>query len=291
MEPSSLLSPALALAAAVIYGIVAQSTRLGLNYLDSQRGSALSILTTLSCFVLISPWWFSVQDWLNPGLFAFALAGLVHPVLSRYFAYEANRRVGATISSTFDATSPLFGAVLAILFLGEVLSSGLVGGTLLVMLGVMFVYWAPATPSLVMQTAVLFSFGAALFRAVGLVAGKFGLNVLPNAFMAAFVTFAVSALLAVSLLKVQRKSLVKHLTKSGSWWFVVSGVLSAGASVCVYFAFLHGRAVVVIPIVSAAPLFTLLIGRVFGLEKLTARIILGVSVTISGVALVSFSRG
>jgi len=290
MATSPLLSPLLALAAAVIYGLVAQTTRLGLNFLDPQRGSAISILTTLTCFIAMSPWWFSPSEWMNPGLLAFVVAGLVHPVLSRYCAYESNRRIGATASSTFDATSPLFGAGLAILFLGETLSSGIFVGTLLAMVGVMFIYWAPSTSALVMQAAVLFSFGAAMFRAVGLVAGKFGLNALPNPFMAAFVTFAVSALLAVSLLVIQRNPLIHHLARSGSWWFVVSGVMSAVASVCIYFALLHGRAVVVIPIVSAAPLFTLLAGRVFGLEKLTVRIILGVAITITGVAFVSLSR-
>ena len=290
MESSPLLSPLLALVAAIIYGLVAQTTRLGLNFLDPQRGSAISILTTLTCFAVMSPWWFSPGEWMNPGLLAFVVAGLVHPVLSRYCAYESNRRIGATASSTFDATSPLFGAVLAILFLGEVLSPGILVGTLFAVVGVMFIYWAPSTSVLVMRAAVLFSFGAALFRAVGLVAGKFGLNVLPNPFMAAFVTFAVSAMLAVSLLVVQRKPLVRHLAKSGSWWFVVSGVMSAVASVCIYFALLHGRAVVVIPIVSAAPLFTLLAGWLFGLEKLTTRIILGVAITITGMAFVSLSR-
>jgi len=211
-------------------------------------------------------------------------------VLSRYCAYESNRRVGATVSSTFDATSPLFGTVLAILFLGEVLTLGILGGTLLAVGGVMFIYWTPLAPALVMQAAVLFSFGAAAFRAVGLVAGKFGLNILPNPFMAAFVTFAVSALLALGLLTIQRKSIVKHLAKSGTWWFVLAGTLSACASVCLYFALLHGEAVVVIPIVSAAPLFTLITGMLFGLGKLNLRITTGSIVTIVGVALVSVSQ-
>ena len=290
MESPALLAPALSLLAAIIYGAVAQFIRLGLRHLDSQRGSAISILTTLAWFILMSPWWFRLDDWRNPGLLAFVLAGLVHPVLSRYCAYESNRRVGATVSSTFDATSPLFGAALAILFLGEVLTPSILSGTLLAVGGVMFIYWTPMAPALVMRAAVLFSFGAAAFRAVGLVAGKFGLGVLPNPFMAAFVTFAVSALLAVGLLALQRKSLVKYLTKAGPWWFVGAGTLSSGASVCLYFALLHGKAIVVIPIVAAAPLFTLMTGMLFGLEKLTMRIFVGVFITIVGVALVAVSK-
>ena len=290
MEAWPLLTPLLSLSAAIIYGSVGQVIRLGLRHLDSQRGSAISILTTLIWFTVMAPWWFQAEDWLNPGLIAFAVAGLVHPVLSRYCAYESNRRIGATASSTVAATTPLFGAALAILFLGEVLSTGIVFGTLFAVGGVMVIYWAPLAPGVVMQAAILFSFGAALFRAVGLVAGKFGLNALPNPFMAAFVTFLVSALLAVGVLVFQRKSVVKHLQRAGPWWFVLAGTLSAGGSVCLYFALLRGQAVVVIPIVAAAPLFTLLTGAVFGLERFTRRILLGVVTTIVGVALVSLSK-
>ena len=78
MEVPTYLTPALSILSAAIYGSVAQFIRLGLRHLDSQRGSAISILTTLSWFVLMSPWWFRPGDWLNPGLLAFAVAGLVH---------------------------------------------------------------------------------------------------------------------------------------------------------------------------------------------------------------------
>ena len=236
-----------------------------------------------------------VKEWLNPGLLAFAVAGLVHPVLSRYCAYEANRRVGATISGTLDATAPLFAAfaaALAILFLGEGVTTGVIIGTVFAVGGVMFIYWTPVAPAVVMQVAVLFSFGTAMFRAFGMVAGKFGLNVLPNPFWAAFVTFAMSALIAVSVLTIQRKTVVTHLRTAGTWWFVASGVVSACASVCLYFALLYGDAIIVIPIVSAAPLFTMFIGMVFGLEKLeklTGHVMIGMLVTVAGVALVALS--
>lgn len=290
MAPSPPPAPLLALAAAFCFGAGWHLIRQGLDHLDSQRGSAISITTTTLCFALMAPLWFEAQDWRNPGLLAFAAAGLVHPVLSRYLGYEANRRVGPTLSMTFDSTSPLFAAALSIGLLGESLSPGIGVGTLLTVGGVMFLYWTPVAPAAVMQAAVLLALGAALFRAVGMVAGKFGLVLLPNPFMAAFVTFAVSMLLALAAARLRRRSLLRPLlSRAGAWWFVGSGLMSALASVCLYLALLSGDALVVIPIVSATPLFTLLVGVLLGLEVLSRRIVLGVVAAVAGVALVSLS--
>ena len=287
---SPYLAPLLALGASLCFGIGWHLIRQGLYHLDSQRGSAISIATTTLCLALLAPLWFQVQDWRNPGLLAFVVAGLVHPVLSRYLGYEANRRVGPTVSMTFDSTSPLFAAALAIGLLGESPSPGIALGTLLTVGGVTVIYWTPIAPAAAMRVAVLFALGAALFRAVGMVAGKVGLNVLPNPLMAAFVTFAVSALIALGTARWQGKALLRPLLAGAKpWWFVGSGILSAIASVCLYDALLIGDAVVVIPIVCATPLFTMMAGALLGLETLTRRIVLGVVIAVAGVILVSTS--
>lgn len=110
-------SPALALTfallAAVLFGVSAHAVRQGLQYLDPQSGTVVSIGTTVICLLLISPWWMHLDDWRNLGVWVFTLGGLMHPVFSRLMAYEANRRVGPTVSATFDGTSPLFAAGMA----------------------------------------------------------------------------------------------------------------------------------------------------------------------------------
>ena len=110
------------LIAAVLFGVSTTAVRLGLKYLDPQTGSVVSIATTVVCLLLVSPWWMHAGYWSNPGVWVFAVGGLVHPVFSRLMAYEANKRVGPTVSSTFDGTSPLFAAGMAIAFLDESLT-------------------------------------------------------------------------------------------------------------------------------------------------------------------------
>ena len=229
------------------------------------------------------------EHWFTLGALVFALSGLLHPVLSRFCAYESNRRVGATVSTTFDSTSPLFGAALAMTFLGEQLDWVIALGTLVTIFGVTFLYWNPVNPGQLIRTAVLFSIGAAATRALAAVAAKFGLDLVPNPIMAVFCAFAVSTLVSLTLMRVQNKPVFRELKSRGAWWFVISGSFSAAAGACLYFSLSMGKVLIVLPIVSAAPLFTLLIALVLRLEVVTSRIALGVLITIVGVATVSIA--
>ena len=49
--------------------------RQGLNYLDSQSGTVVSIVTTVVCLALVSPWWMHADEWYNPGVWVFAAGG------------------------------------------------------------------------------------------------------------------------------------------------------------------------------------------------------------------------
>ena len=279
----------LAICAAFAWGIGAHLIRQGLHHLDAQRGSAISIISTTLCLcVVVSLTGLPSELWCQ-GLIAFAVAGLVHPVLSRFLAFEANRRVGATISNTFDSTSPLFAAVLAIIILGEVLTTGIVIGTLMTILGVTFICWQPVKPKSIMRIAVYLAIGAAFVRAIGVIAGKFGLNSLPSPIVGALVTFTVSAIVALIIARVQKKTIWRHLGSAGTWWFVLLGLVSALATVCMYSALLHTDAIVVIPIIAASPLFTWLSGWILGLEQLGISVAIAIAITVVGVSIIGLS--
>ena len=142
----------------------ANAVRAGLRHLDSRTGAIVSIGGTVGCYLLVSPLWMRAEDWINPGLLIFAAFGFVHPWLSRYMAYEANRRVGATISATFEANSPLFTTALAIVFLGERLTLLLAAGTLMTVVGIGWIYWNREVAASIMRAAALLALGAMVLR-------------------------------------------------------------------------------------------------------------------------------
>ena len=275
------------LIAAVLFGASTTAVCLGLKYLDPQTGSVVSIATTVVCLLLVSPWWMQASYWSNPGIWVFAAGGLVHPVFSRLMAYEANKRVGPTVSSTFDGTSPLFAAGMAIAFLDESLTWPITIGTGLIMGGVVTLYWNRSISSKLMQAAALFALGAAFLRAMIGVIGKFGLEILPDPFMAGFVAYTVSTVFATMILVIRHHASPIAFPRAGLGWFMFSGVLSAVAVTCFFYALLFGDVIVVTPIVSTVPLFAMLTAATFGVDRITGRIVLAVLVVIAGVSVVS----
>lgn len=287
MTDSAWLTPTFALFAAVLFGASANAVRKGLEHMDSQSGTVVSIGTAVVCLALVAPWWMHAEDWYSPAVWVFAAGGLVHPIFSRLMAYEANRRVGPTVSATFDGTSPLFAAGLAIVVLGEELTIPIAVGTVLTAGGVMALYWGRSMPSKVMQMAALFALGAAVLRALIGVIGKAGLEILPNPMMAGFVAYGVSAIAASLILVVRSRSGLPPFPRAGVLWFILVGMLTAVAASCFFFALLYGEVIVVTPIVSISPLFAMLTAMAFAVEPLTRRIIVPVLVAVAGVVLVS----
>lgn len=282
-----LLTPLLALTAALLYGLSGQLVKLGLDHLDARRGVTISSGTTALTYLLVAPLWLNWQDATNPAIFIFAGFGLFHPLLSRYMAYEANRHVGATVSSTFQSFSPLFSVAAAVVLLNERPDGLMVLGTLIAVAGAAYIYWQPQVARKLMRAAVLLAFGAMALRALNNVVGKAGLELLPNPMMAAFTAYGVSWLIAVAGLRFSPPRTPAPVSRAGLGWFALVGVITTGASACLYGALLHGEVVVVAPIMAAYPFFVMLMGWLLRIERLTARNVTGVLVVVAGVVLIT----
>ena len=291
MADLTVMVPLLTLCAAALFGISANTARAGLRHINSRVGAIISIGSTVGCYLLTSPLWMRTEDWANPALLIFAAFGLVHPWLSRYMAYEANRRVGATISATFEANSPLFTAALAMIFLNEQLTLLLALGTLMTVAGIGWVYWNREIAASIMRAAALLALGAMVLRALLIFVSKIGLAGMPNPVMGAFAAYSVSLVCALGFHFTNAGGAAIPVMRSSGPWFLLTGALTATGTFCLFTALLHGQVVVVSPILAAYPLFTLLTARLFTAERLGGRSVTGVVVTVVGVALVSFASG
>ena len=56
---------------------------------------------------------------------------------------------------------------------------------------------------------------------------------------------------------------------------------------CFFYVLLYGEVIVVTPIVSTTPLFAMLTAMLFGVERITRRVVTSVLIVVVGVALVS----
>jgi len=207
----------------------------------------------------------------------------MHPLFSIYLAFEATKRMGATVSATISATAPLFATAGAVFLLGEHITLMLLLGTVGTVLGIMVLTWNRNGFRDWPLWAIMLPIGAAMIRAANHNLGKFGLDMLPSPYAAALVSFTVSLFGAVIINRLRLGRLPVPLPVRGLLWSGCAGALIAIGILCMYTALHCGRVVVVSPIIASFPLFTLLISLLFRQERFKLRILLGVVLVIGGI--------
>lgn len=285
--PDSLVPVLLALVAACLFGVSTVIAKRGLMTVHTQTASLVVIGTVMTLYLVTSPLWMRADDWFTLGFWIFVLNGLMHPFMSMYLALEATSRTGPTVAATFSATAPLFAAVTAIAFLGESINSWISLGTMATVVGVMALSWSPGGAGKLLRAALLFATGAAVVRGLNHTIGKWGLETMPNVFMASFVSFSVSFACALLVYRLRTGTFAVSLPRAGLGYFVLAGTLIAVAVLCMYGGLGTGRVVVVSPIIAAYPLFTLFAALIFRQETLSTKLAVGVFLVVSGVALIS----
>ena len=281
----------IALAAAVAFGFSGVASKRGLAHLEPLTGTLVTVGACLTFYLLMAPFWMRADDWFTAGFWLFAVVGILQPTLSMYFANEAYSRAGAVVAATFSATSPLFAAALALLFLDERLTLAIAAGTLLSVLGIATLSWMPRGGRRIVAAALLFATGTALIRGLNTAVAKFGIDLLPNVFMAGFCSFAVSFAVLAAFYRWRRGGWPERLPRRGLLWFGAAGLCIGCGIGLIFWALLLGRVVVVAPIVGAYPLFTMLAAAALGDERITGKVMAGVVLVVAGVALVGISTG
>ncbi len=83
-------------------------------------------------------------QWNTPAFLLFAAAGGFATYLGRWFFYESVVRFGPSRASIFQASSPLFTAMMAWLFLGERISLVIASGMVMTLCGLVLVSYKPS---------------------------------------------------------------------------------------------------------------------------------------------------
>lgn len=290
--PADLLPLVFALVAAVLFAVGDQFQYLGVRSLDSRSGTMISIITSTLCFWLLAPFLLDPIYLTQIGILVFAVTGLVRPALSANLSVAGVRFLGPTLSSTLASTSPLFGMALGVLLLGEVLTwplaagtAGIVSAIVLLSLrrgGVVYDWpvWALALPV-----------AAAGVRSLAHVLSKVGMVTVPDAYIAGLASFTVSAMVLLSTQAVRRVRPPVLASRTAVLCFVGSGVVMAIAITAMNQALLLGQIVVVVPIVSASPVFTMLLSiLVFRRERISGRLVAAVCVVVPSVIVIALGR-
>ena len=291
--PETLLPVLVSLVSAVAFGGSGVAAKRGLAHLDPLAGTLVAVATCVVAYLALAPFWMRAEDWFTAGFWVFAAMGIIQPSLSMYLANEAYSRAGATITSTFSATAPLFAAALSIFFLGERLTGALAAGILLTVSGIVALSWSPrgSRRQRLVAAALTFATATAAIRGFNHFVGKVGMELLPNVFMAAFCSFAVSFVILAAVYRGRRGRWPGNLPAAGLCYFGITGLCIATGIGFLFAALLMGQVIVVSPIAGTYPVFTLLASAALGDERITGKVLVGVGLVVVGVGFVSTSAG
>jgi uncharacterized membrane protein len=238
-----------------------------------------------------SPW----PLWASDGeIRLLAASGLVGFVVCDSLYFRALVILGAGRAALLLSLAPVFTALQARLFLGETLGPRAVAGIALVLGGLAGVLYrrepdAPAHAEGSPLVGVACGVAAAVFASAGYLLSKMGMRGDLDALSGTVVRVAAALPVAWALAPLQGgfRRHAAALRDRVALRTMLAGAVAGpflGVSLSLY-ALQHAEAAVATSIFACAPLLALVLGARFHRERLTARIVLGALVAVSGVVL------
>lgn len=222
----------------------------------------------------------------------FAVLGVLNFCINRWIFYTGMRVMGPSRHITITSLSPLPTLGLAVLLLGERPGNLVLFGTALVVVGVIAVSYAPAKGKW-FQSGIGWSLASTLLLAASGYMRNRGMHIMP----AAALLTAWSALVALPAGEMARPFLPKQYFSWGNAGLavvpiIVVGILLNSAQQVIINSSLKGQLSLAVPIMSASPVFVMILSAIFlrDLERLNSRVVVGVLITIVGMAAVGVGR-
>jgi uncharacterized membrane protein len=199
--------------------------------------------------------------------------------------------LGVAITDLIRATTPLFSAMMVIIFLGEKLTLPIMVATLMIIAGIILLSWRKGSMKLTGAAVFLwYPIAASALAGATQVVRKVGLTAVPHPLVAAAVTATSSFVVSIlTLWYVESSQETWKMNRQCVWWFLAAGLTISVAMVCIYYALDLGKVSVVIPIASTGPFFSLILAATFlrDVERVTSRIVLSAAMIVGGVVLLT----
>ena len=242
------LVPFYGLASALLFALSNHFSHMGLERSDARSGTLISIATAAAAYWLFAPLFLEGWYWLTTAALIFAVVGLIRPALSTMLATSSIKMMGPTLTSSLTAVTPIFGAIFAILILGEHMSLPIAVGTAAVVAGAVVAAWNPKGLKRTWPLwAIALPLGASLVRAAGHIGTKYGLTELDSPSFAVLVGNTVSLGTAVLVFRHKDRPLLHIGGGSGNLWFFAAGIANALSLQFLNNALAAGDVVAVVP--------------------------------------------
>jgi drug/metabolite transporter (DMT)-like permease len=268
----------------LFFGAALVTGKFALRTLDARSGAAISVPTGTALFLLVSPFVLDLSGYVAQAALLFAVVGMFFPAAVTIITFEANHRLGPTMTGTISSTAPLFALVAAAWILGEhiparaaLASVGIVGGVALL------TWKSSGTRATAVSWSLLLPLLGAMLRGLAHAMARAGLLLWPNPYAASLIGYTVSSAAVVAINHLPGAEKGKR-DKRAVVWFMITGVLNSGALLLMYAALAKAPVAIVAPIVAAYPLVTVMLSAaILREETLGVRAVAGAALTVASI--------
>lgn len=275
----------LAFGASFLFGLALVMTQFGLRYATPSDGALVSIPTSGTLLWLLAP---LLLNWQGRSLHAaviFAGVGLFFPATVTLLTFEANRKMGPSVSGALANLTPLFAVLPATILLREIPDAFQTAGIAAIVIGAatlsMDRHWDGASWS---YSALLLPLGIAAIRGMAHPVTKLGLAAWPDPFAATLIAYTMSSIVIVVVARIRPGGWPSGYRRAGVLWFGSVGICNSIGVLALYAALARGPVLLVSPLVGTYPLVTLALTAMFvRTARIRMPVILGVTLTVAGV--------
>lgn len=281
-----------ALLASVSFALFAVYGWLGLRYSTPLTATIVSLAArtaTLGGAVALTG---GIPRYAQLALMIFVFLGVLQSAIS-LLTFIGLQKIGTSRSQPLRNSYPLWSAAIAIAFMDERAGIAVLGGTLLVVVGVVLISWKPETArSNYRWWHVLYSLGAGFLAGVAFPLRRYGLTITdePVFFSAVIAVVSLLGAMPFTLWGRSDQRLVWH--PRSVMHFIWSGFFEALGALLTLVALTTGQVVIVSPIVATTPLFSVIISLIFlrGKEQVTGKTILGTIAVVVGTIAIALGK-
>lgn len=276
------------LCASALFGIALVLTQIGLRFNSSRRGAAVSVPTSAAAFWLLASFGDGLGGWDTYAACLFFAAGLLLGVVT-LLTFEANRRMGPSVTGALGNLAPLFAILIACALSQEIPGPVEAVGIFAILAGIVLLAcdrkWLDIRWS---SWLIALPLAAAAIRGMVQPMAKLGLTTWNNPLAASVLGYTSSAAVVLVAAFCERQALPSTPSQiTGYRWFVLVGLANGGATLAMYEALSSGSVSLVSPLVASYPVVTLVLATLLIRRSvLTAQLACGVGLTVVGAAVV-----
>lgn len=295
----------MAVLAGVVFGIIAAVCLAGQAItvrLATRRGRTVDVLfvVLLMNTVILVPLALLLVPTPNvtsTAIMAFVAAGLLSTVIARGCFYAGIKRIGASRAEPIKASMPLHATILAVLLLGETVTTAQFAGVVLIVVGVVLVSregaladraTGEAIPLVGMALPLIGAFFYGLEPTLATIGLREGTPVLVGVALKS----AAGAVFFIAYLA-WRDSIPRpsDLPAGDLRWYVLAGLASTAFTLVFYMGLSVSRVVVVVPLMQTSPLIVTAALAVFvrDLERVPPRLVAAAGVVAAGAITVTLT--